>query len=331
MIPAEVYCQGSPSWLATPVFFGRRERLNETGDYYVPPWHPGVAVVLASEGLTGFVNVCRHRQAVILSGTGNIPNISCAMHGWSWDLSGKSIASPGFETGADLMRLDLQEKGGWMFAPRSTFAEAVENNPHMSMSGYALLESNIYEYECSWLDYVNVSVELNHVPFIHPGLRTWMDCSDPEIIYGDGWSVQSVPFRGEGRVPGSAGVWWNTLVEKFPDAVHSVARWTHIYPNIMIEEYAGIFVGTAIIQPAATGCTIYENVWVHRDVAEDTEVCNAFSDMYAEIEDEDRDLMMAQQTGRNLLVSMGISDAGPYRESTELAMKHFHNWLLDQL
>jgi choline monooxygenase len=252
------------------------------------------------------------------------------MHGWAWNLDGKSTACPGFDTGADLMTVELEENGGWMYAPGSTLATAAENNLHMGLDGYELQETNIYEFGCTWLDYINVSVDANHVPFVHPGLSAWIDCSNPEIVYGDGWSTQKAFFKDGSGAPGLAGAWWRTLVERFPNAAGECAWWAHVYPNVVIEHYANLFASVAVVEPTNAGCVIHEDIWVNGKQAEDTELRNAFSEMYPEIEHEDQVITLAQQSGRNLLTSMGLSDSGPYQNPTELGMEHFHQWLLDR-
>jgi phenylpropionate dioxygenase-like ring-hydroxylating dioxygenase large terminal subunit len=331
MIPAELYEERSAAWLTTPFYFGRRELLADTGDYFVLPWHPGVAVVLSESGPKAFANVCRHRQAIILSGRGNVSQIRCSMHGWSWDMDGKSSACPGFDQGADLLTFDLAESKGWMYAPGSTLANATENNPHMGLDGYELLEINAYEYDCSWIDYMNTTIDLNHIPFIHPGLRAWTDCSKPEIIHGEGWMTQSAPFRDGGNAKGLTKIWWDTLADRVPDATTKNVRWTQIYPNIMIEDYGGIFISVAVAQPTEGGCVGHETVWLRGDLAGDAELGKAFSEMFEELEDEDQKFLMAQHKGRKALMSMRLRDTGPYQDPIELGIAHFHQWLLDRV
>ena len=37
-------------------------------------------------------NICRHRQAIMLTASGNVQNIVCPVHRWTYDLSGSCWA-----------------------------------------------------------------------------------------------------------------------------------------------------------------------------------------------------------------------------------------------
>lgn len=56
---------------------------------------PVVVVRGADGGLTGYVNVCRHRGMTIVQGTGDCAgSLRCPYHGWEWDLAGTLVRVP---------------------------------------------------------------------------------------------------------------------------------------------------------------------------------------------------------------------------------------------
>jgi len=327
MVPNSHYLERQDSRLSTPVYYGRREALTDVGDFFVPPWQPGVVVMLTESGPRALVNVCRHRQAIILTGRGNISGIRCPMHGWAWDLDGRCTGHPGFEDGKDLLTLPLQEKGGWMYAPDGDFGRALEKNSHLMLSGFVPIERNAYDYDCSWMEILEVFLENHHVPFVHPGLQSWLDCPRLEAELGDGWSVHTVPFKDAGKKTGLTGTWWKIFTESAPESIGGAVHWSHIFPNIFIENYDGCFLATVVMVPNGEGATSHEEVWVRRDLAGNSRLVKAFLEMFKEVECEDETLIMGSRKGREAMRSLGLEDAGPYQDPTEKCMEHFHKWL----
>ena len=95
------------------ILVGHVSRLREPGDY-VTMYVAGepIAVVRGSDGeLRGFSNVCRHRAARLLDGTGNCGKaIRCPYHGWTYGLDGSLLAVPE-KTG--FPGFDRDENGLW--------------------------------------------------------------------------------------------------------------------------------------------------------------------------------------------------------------------------
>ena len=56
----------------------------------------GRALVRTSDGVELVSNVCRHRQAIMLQGSGNAKNIVCPIHRWTYDTGGQLIGAPHF-------------------------------------------------------------------------------------------------------------------------------------------------------------------------------------------------------------------------------------------
>jgi len=91
------------------------------GDYRVLDWRANGAWSLGNnDGRHDLVsNVCRHRQALMLHGSGSLPGgtITCPLHRWAYDSCGKHIGAPAFPDMPclDLPRQDLQKWNGMLF------------------------------------------------------------------------------------------------------------------------------------------------------------------------------------------------------------------------
>lgn len=76
-------------------YIGPLRELRSVGDYITGrAGRVSVAVVRTSEGLTGLVNVCRHRRHEVLKGRGNTRTIKCGYHAWVYDLNGALRGAP---------------------------------------------------------------------------------------------------------------------------------------------------------------------------------------------------------------------------------------------
>src|SRR6187549_3488749 len=104
----------------------------EAGDYHVLSWqNDGQALVRETDDsgpgkIRLLSNVCRHRQAVMLKGRGNTPNIVCPLHRWTYDLKGSLIGAPHFPETPCVRLLDspLQSWNGMLFSgPRDIAAD----------------------------------------------------------------------------------------------------------------------------------------------------------------------------------------------------------------
>jgi len=75
---------------------GREEELANPGDFLT--WQVGDEPILLVRGLDGTLrclsNVCRHRGALLASGSGNRRTFVCPYHAWSYDTAGRLIGAP---------------------------------------------------------------------------------------------------------------------------------------------------------------------------------------------------------------------------------------------
>jgi phenylpropionate dioxygenase-like ring-hydroxylating dioxygenase large terminal subunit len=64
-----------------PAYVGHELMVPNAGDYYALASRGNAQVLVRSaDGVELLSNVCRHRQAIMLDGRGNAPNIVCPIH-----------------------------------------------------------------------------------------------------------------------------------------------------------------------------------------------------------------------------------------------------------
>lgn len=78
---------------------GRAESMPEPGDYIACDiLDEPVVVVRGNDGvIRGFSNICLHRMARLLEGTGNAKRMVCPYHAWTYGLDGSLVAAPHME------------------------------------------------------------------------------------------------------------------------------------------------------------------------------------------------------------------------------------------
>jgi phenylpropionate dioxygenase-like ring-hydroxylating dioxygenase large terminal subunit len=148
-----------------------------------------VAVVRTSQGsLQAFHNVCRHRGARILDGTGHCAGaITCPYHGWSYRLSGELIGMPVRDSfpGVDRSRLALKPVTSQVFLgfvfvclegtppPLQQAWDAClpEITPHRFEEMVPLGPMYTEHWDCDWKIAMDNYLESYHVPIGHPGLN----------------------------------------------------------------------------------------------------------------------------------------------------------------
>ncbi len=99
---------------------GREAEIPAAGDYltFSVADQPVVAIRQADESVKVFANVCLHRCAKLLEGTGNARRIVCPYHAWTYKADGQLAGAPHME-GSPGFRLDGQR----LAEVRTTFWE----------------------------------------------------------------------------------------------------------------------------------------------------------------------------------------------------------------
>lgn len=169
-----------------PLLMGLSCQVAEPGDYLTDDFSgvPIVVVRHADGALRAFVNVCRHRGARLVLGSGRIAGrFVCPYHGWSYGLDGRLARVPqrdGF-AGLDfatygLCPLPVAEKHGMIWV-RPSPGEAFDIDAHLAglgaelesygCAGYHFYESRVIEREMNWKIVIDTFLEPYHFAYLH--------------------------------------------------------------------------------------------------------------------------------------------------------------------
>jgi phenylpropionate dioxygenase-like ring-hydroxylating dioxygenase large terminal subunit len=287
-------------------------------------------------------NICRHRQAVILKGSGQLPsgNIVCPIHRWTYDGEGKLLGAPHFpqQPCLDLPRRKLQKWNGMLFqGPRDIAADLGRLGcvKDLDFSGHVLNKVEITEYNFNWKTFIEVYLEDYHVEPFHPGLGKFVDCAQLAWEFGDWYSVQTVGVNKSLSRPGSE-VYkrWHEMVlgYRHGEAPAHGAIWLTYYPNIMVEWYPHVLVISTIVPRGPEKCSNVVEFYYPEEIALfEPEFIAAEQKAYDETAVEDEEICQRMNDGRKLLWQEGRDEQGPYQSPMEDGMVHFHEFIRREL
>lgn len=174
-------------------YVGPLSQLAALGDY-ITGYVGGVPVVVIrnERGLSGFVNVCRHRRHEVMKGRGNAKTMQCGSHAWTYDLAGslkrvpRSAAEPSLRLGDfPLLPIRVEALGPFVFAHldsegpslRSCFGPVLDI---IAGSGIALDTLEPYSREewqsqANWKTMLENYLECYHCAVAHPGFNAAID------------------------------------------------------------------------------------------------------------------------------------------------------------
>ena len=322
---------------AGPGYVGHELMVPKAGDYQTLAWHDHAKMLVRNErGVELLSNVCRHRQSIMLEGRGNVENIVCPLHRWTYDLKGKLLGAPHF---AESPCLNLRSTPliGWqglLFAgPRDARRDlaGVIRAQDFDFSGYVLDKIQVDDYHCNWKTFIEVYLEVYHVNPFHPGLGNFADCDNFHVEYGERTSVQVVAAKNGLAKPGTP-VYrnWQEACLKYLDGRTPKygALWATYYPGLMLEWYPSVLIVSHLIPRSPELTTnVVEFYYPEEIVHFEREFVEAQQAAYVETAKEDDEICQRMDRGRGALWREGLDDAGPYQSPMEDAEVHFHEWV----
>jgi choline monooxygenase len=308
-------------------YVGHRLMVPREDDYIVPARLDDRYVLFNRGDHFDIVsNVCPHRQARLLTGSGRTRNIVCKLHCWSFSPDGKLRKAPYFtgEGQRDLTRRTLTEWNGLLFdgrAPDLDLKEAkIDDMVNFDDYVYAGSETEIY-------------LDDYHVFAIHPGLRRYIDLDDVEWKCGPDYSIQYAGLTRNIDRPGSAAFapWHESLKEHYgSDLPRYGALWMYIYPNIMIEWYPHLLLISTIdpLQPQV--CVHHSEFYYSKAIyAKDPDYYEQGRKWLTELAAEDAEACRQQSKGRRALFMHGEEEPGAVHPTLETGMGELYNFLND--
>jgi choline monooxygenase len=197
-------------------YIGRLQEVDGPGSYFagragdVP-----IVVVRDREGtLRGFVNVCRHRGAEVVQGSGRRATLQCHYHAWTYELDGslrsapRSEREPGFD-GADFSLLPIQVDtwGPFVFAnpdpEASPLADTLRDLPELVKAAGVEVDALRFHHrgestlDANWKIVCENFLECYHCAVAHPSFSALIDVSPDAygLEVSDTFSTQYGPIR----------------------------------------------------------------------------------------------------------------------------------------
>lgn len=306
-------------------------------NFYCIPQEDNARVLIKNEQNINLIsNVCRHRQAIMLSGSGQTKNIVCPLHGWTYDLQGKIIGAPEFDPcpNRDLRTYSTQRWNGMVFehshTPLTNSLADMKLAPYFDFSGYAFHSRQEHVCNYNWKTFIEVYLDDYHVRPFHPGLGNFVDCNKLDWQFGDRYSVQSVGILNELKTPGTPVYkqWHEVLMNYRQSSVpEHGAIWLTIYPNIMVEWYPEVLV-ISTLWPESPQRTrnIVEFYYPEDIVLFEPDFVAAHQAAYMETAVEDDEIAERMDRGRRHLDKITLDDYGPVHDPMELGLNYFYNY-----
>ena len=200
---AETYPRGLPPWTYANAALTKLEHqrvllpswqivchindIPHAGDYHKFDLGPESVVVLRDKSGTirAYHNVCRHRAARLLEGTGNCGGaITCPYHGWTYNLDGSLRAAPAMDLNEGFCKDDYklpsircEEWLGWVMvtldadaapvAERLSQARALIDDFQMETYVESFRETHVWN--TNWKILAENFMESYHLPVCHSG------------------------------------------------------------------------------------------------------------------------------------------------------------------
>jgi len=329
---------------AGPGYVGHQLMVPEAGDWRSLEWKDHGQMLLngGSEGPNAGIwqmsNVCRHRQAIMLQGSGKLNGpIVCPIHRWTYNQGGELIGAPHFPQNPclNLNKAQLENWNGLLFkGPRSANADlgGMKVARDLDFTGYKLDHVEMHTCNYNWKTFIEVYLEDYHVVPYHPGLGNFVTCDDLTWQFGDWYSVQKVGITSLMKESTSATYnrWQKVVREYYGDRGETLpqgAIWLTYYPNIMVEWYPHVLVvSTLLPQGPDKTMNVVEFYYPEEIVDFEREFIEAERAAYMETAIEDDDIGERMDRGRKALLAQGRSEVGPYQSPMEDGMQHFHEF-----
>lgn len=320
---------------AGPGYVGHELMVPEQGNYRSLEWQDHASLLYHGDaGVHLLSNVCRHRQAIMLQGSGSAEHIVCPLHRWTYDGGGELIGAPHFarKPCLKLQKDALESWQGLLFkGPRSiqTDLAGMSLASAFDFTGYKLDRVELHSCNYNWKTFIEVYLEDYHVGPFHPGLGNFVTCDDLSWQFGEWFSVQEVGITSLTRPGSPAYARWHQAVrdcggEALPTRG---AIWLTYFPNIMVEWYPQVLVVSTLIPEAVNRTTNVVEFYYPEEIVDfEREFVEAQQAAYMETAIEDDEIGERMDRGRQALLKAGRNEFGPYQSPYEDGMQHFHEF-----
>ncbi|MCL2829995.1 MAG: aromatic ring-hydroxylating dioxygenase subunit alpha [Betaproteobacteria bacterium] len=324
---------------AGPGYAGHELMTPEAGAYRSLEWEDHGRMLLRNSAEKNDIwlmsNVCRHRQAIMLQGSGTLEQtIVCPVHRWTYDRQGELMGAPHFAANPclHLNKRRLENWNGLLFSgPRSAAQDlaGMDLASEFDFSGYRLDRVEMHECHYNWKTFIEVYLEDYHVAPFHPGLGNFVTCDDLTWQFGEWYSVQKVGVTPLLKAGSEVYARWQKALREYyaEKSPKQGAVWLTYYPNVMVEWYPHVLVVSTLIPRGVDRTTNVVEFYYPEDIAFfEREFIEAEQAAYMETAIEDDDIGERMDRGRRALLERGENEVGPYQSPMEDGMLHFHEF-----
>lgn len=264
---------------------GHESDLPTAGSRFAAPVAGREVLLVRREdgGISGHLNVCRHRGAQLLTEAQSKqaePAIRCPYHGWTYNLDGSLVGAP---EGRQIPCLNKAELGlfpvrvesflGFLFANLDQDAvplaescaglvEAVGRyvGPDLTVVGKHRIHKseNVERQDANWKVVVDNFLEGYHVPVAHPGLMRLFDYQNYTAEPQHAYTLFEVPLR-EKPSSNLAERLYQRLAAPMPglgEADRRIWRYVAIYPNTLLDFYPDHVLAWSVLPDGHNGATL---------------------------------------------------------------------------
>ena len=365
-LPNECYLEGPYNKIERKKIFENNWVVIGTGSSISEPGDTktfnllGIPLILLRDNnyqVRVFHNVCSHRGYKLINEDCNLKKIiRCPYHSWSYDFTGKLVATPHIGGLNVHKHKDFKKNDSNLKEVRSTiwldliminisenaisFEEYIKPlekrwSKFLAKKDYNLIHQPKdygyfnFEAKCNWKFAIENFCESYHLPFVHPGLNKYSKIDDhyhiqglPNRFAGQGTIVYNPKFKNKKNFPNFPS--WPTNKDK-------QAEYVALFPNVMIgihkDHYYAFW-----LEPINHEKTI-EHMEIYY-VGEEAAISDKYKNIRKEnfnlwksIMAEDLDIIEGMQEGRNSPVYNG----GNFSPALDNPSHHFAKWIVNSL
>ena len=300
-----------------------------------------------------FHNVCSHRGYKILKKNCKIKNvIRCPYHSWSYDTSGKLVATPHLggmnkhnSSKFDKSKSALKEIRSYIWLDM-IFINLNENE--ISFDKYIkplserwekfwpkkdrklMVYSKDFGYfnlnaKCNWKFAIENYCESYHLPWVHPGLNSYSKISDhyhiqglPNRFAGQGTTVYNPKFKGKEKFP---------CFPNWPENKKNIAEYVALFPNVMLGIHKDHFYAYWLEPVNHEFTKEHMEIYYVGEKAANSKKFKTLRKqnhkLWKGVQSEDVDIIEGMQEGRNSPSYNG----GNFSPVMDNPTHHFHKWV----
>lgn len=213
-----------------------------------------------STGIELISNVCQHQGSYLSGGRGEGDRI-CPYHGWRYRLSGEPVSSGNTQcANSKPLPKNVSHKFFDFILSEPIDANIDELGEFVNTGHLQLIETRIDIVRANWRNIVDLFLDVEHIPVIHPGV--YQEISAPNVsqlkwTYGKNSNIQLVP-----RV--EVDNEFNSTLQDSDRRAQWSAAWITLYPYTMMEYQPGAWFITVCIPTSNKETSVV--VYKYRDV-----------------------------------------------------------------